>query len=93
VLAWYLWSHRAEIVGKNILELGAGTSLPGVTGWYINLFNILQYFYVLLYFVAAKCGAALVTLSDCARFTKCLENCRISAAANGVTDKVSNKIL
>ena len=37
--------------------------------------------------VAAKCGAH-VTLSDCSRFTKCLDNCRISAAANGVADKV-----
>ena len=54
-------------MGKHILELGAGTSLPGV--------------------VAAKCGAH-VTLSDCARFTKCLENCRISAATNCVGDKV-----
>lgn len=54
-------------MGKHILELGAGTSLPGV--------------------VAAKCGAH-VTLSDCSRFTKCLENCRISASTNGVGDKV-----
>lgn len=68
VLAWYLWSHRTELVGKSILELGSGTSLPGV--------------------VAAKCGAH-VTLSDCSRFTKCLDNCRISAAANGVADKVN----
>lgn len=51
-----------------MLELGSGTSLPGV--------------------VAAKCGAR-VTLSDCSRFTKCLDNCRTSAAANAVSDKVS----
>lgn len=70
VLAWYLWTHRVELVGKSVLELGAGTSLPGV--------------------VAAKCGAN-VTLSDCSRFTKCLDNCRISAAANGVAEKVSMK--
>jgi predicted nicotinamide N-methyase len=37
--------------------------------------------------VAAKCGAN-VTLSDCSRFTKCLENCRTSAVTNGVGDKV-----
>ena len=67
VLAWYLWSHRADLVDKNVIELGAGTSLPGV--------------------VAAKCGAR-VTLSDCSRFTKCLDNCHTSATANGVGDKV-----
>lgn len=55
------------LVGKHVIELGAGTSLPGV--------------------VAAKCGAN-VTLSDCSRFTKCLENCRTSATTNGVGDKV-----
>lgn len=68
VLAWYLWSHKSEITGKHVLELGAGTSLPGV--------------------VAAKCGAR-VTLSDCSRFTKCLDNCRSSAELNGVLDRVS----
>ncbi|XP_032788237.1 methyltransferase-like protein 23 [Daphnia magna] len=68
VLAWYLWSQRVGLVGKHVIELGAGTSLPGV--------------------VAAKCGAN-VTLSDCSRFTKCLENCRISATTNGVGDKVN----
>jgi methyltransferase-like protein 23 len=67
VLAWYLWTHRGELGNKHVLELGAGTSLPGV--------------------VAAKCGAQ-VTLSDCSRFTKCLDNCRVSAAVNGVSDKV-----
>ena len=30
ILAWYLWEHRAERPGKNIIELGAGTALPGV---------------------------------------------------------------
>jgi len=68
VLAWYLWTHRGELGNKHVLELGAGTSLPGV--------------------VAAKCGAQ-VTLSDCSRFTKCLDNCRVSAAVNGVSDKVN----
>lgn len=72
VLAWYLWSQRPELVGKHIIELGAGTSLPGV--------------------VAAKCGAN-VTLSDCSRFTKCLENCRTSAVTNGVNDKVNIFVL
>jgi len=67
VLAWYLWSHRTDLVDKNVLELGAGTSLPGI--------------------VAAKCGAH-VTLSDCSRFTKCLDNSHISATANGVGEKV-----
>lgn len=67
VLAWYLWTRRGQLAGKHVLELGAGTSLPGV--------------------VAAKCGSR-VTLSDCSRFTKCLDNCRISAAVNSVSDKV-----
>lgn len=30
VLAWFLWEHRAEIVGKRILEIGSGTALPGI---------------------------------------------------------------
>ncbi|KAL0116566.1 hypothetical protein PUN28_009901 [Cardiocondyla obscurior] len=30
VLAWYLWEHRENLVGKRILEIGAGTSLPGI---------------------------------------------------------------
>ncbi|KAJ3600889.1 hypothetical protein NHX12_031863 [Muraenolepis orangiensis] len=30
VLAQYVWTHRAELVGKTLLELGAGVSLPGV---------------------------------------------------------------
>ena len=59
------------MVDKNVIELGAGTSLPGV--------------------VAAKCGAR-VTLSDCSRFTKCLDNCHISATANGVGDKVTKHL-
>lgn len=71
VLAWYLWSHRAELAHKSVIELGAGTSLPGV--------------------VAAKCGAR-VTLTDCSRFVKCLDNCRTSASANGVSDKVGRFI-
>lgn len=30
VLAWYIWLHQADFVGKSVLELGAGTSLPGL---------------------------------------------------------------
>lgn len=30
ILALYLWEHRHEVVGKHILELGAGTALPGI---------------------------------------------------------------
>ncbi|XP_069565155.1 histone-arginine methyltransferase METTL23 [Brachyistius frenatus] len=30
VLAQYLWTHREELRGKTVLELGAGVSLPGV---------------------------------------------------------------
>lgn len=31
VLAWYLWEHRRrELTGKRVLEIGAGTSLPGI---------------------------------------------------------------
>lgn len=30
VLAWYLWEHRQNLNGKRILEIGAGTSLPGI---------------------------------------------------------------
>ncbi|KAF2356385.1 Lysine methyltransferase, partial [Trinorchestia longiramus] len=30
VLAQYLWYHRAVLPDKRVLELGAGTSLPGV---------------------------------------------------------------
>ncbi|XP_024858531.1 methyltransferase-like protein 23 [Kryptolebias marmoratus] len=30
VLAQYLWTHRAELKGRTVLELGAGVSLPGV---------------------------------------------------------------
>ncbi|XP_034047121.1 methyltransferase-like protein 23 [Thalassophryne amazonica] len=30
VLAQYLWTHREELKGKTVLELGAGVSLPGV---------------------------------------------------------------
>uniref|UniRef100_A0A0K8V9G7 Methyltransferase-like protein 23 n=1 Tax=Bactrocera latifrons TaxID=174628 RepID=A0A0K8V9G7_BACLA len=30
VLAWFLWENRRNIVGKRVLELGAGTSLPGI---------------------------------------------------------------
>ncbi|XP_077979862.1 histone-arginine methyltransferase METTL23-like [Glandiceps talaboti] len=30
VLAQYIWYHRNQVIGKNVLELGAGTSLPGI---------------------------------------------------------------
>jgi len=30
ILALYLWEHKSEIVSKHILELGAGTALPGL---------------------------------------------------------------
>nr|CAD7201890.1 unnamed protein product [Timema douglasi]CAD7410446.1 unnamed protein product [Timema poppensis] len=30
VLAWFLWEHRRELPGKHIVELGCGTSLPGI---------------------------------------------------------------
>ena len=30
VLAWFLWEHRHELVGKRILEIGSGTALPGI---------------------------------------------------------------
>lgn len=30
ILAWYLWEHRQDLYGKRILEIGAGTSLPGI---------------------------------------------------------------
>ncbi|XP_075146641.1 histone-arginine methyltransferase METTL23 [Haematobia irritans] len=30
ILAWFLWERRNSLVGKRILELGAGTGLPGI---------------------------------------------------------------
>ncbi|XP_046468194.1 histone-arginine methyltransferase METTL23 isoform X1 [Neodiprion pinetum] len=30
VLAWFLWEHRGDLVGKRVLELGSGTALPGI---------------------------------------------------------------
>ena len=30
VLAWYLWLNQHQFRGKRVLELGAGTSLPGI---------------------------------------------------------------
>ncbi|BET00059.1 unnamed protein product [Nesidiocoris tenuis] len=30
ILAWFLWERRFELAGKHILELGAGTALPGI---------------------------------------------------------------
>jgi len=30
VLAWYIWLNQKRFVGKRVLELGAGTALPGL---------------------------------------------------------------
>lgn len=30
VLSFYIWLNRTEFIGKNVLELGAGTALPGL---------------------------------------------------------------
>ncbi|XP_037944935.1 methyltransferase-like protein 23 [Teleopsis dalmanni] len=30
ILAWFLWDRRQALTGKYILELGAGTALPGI---------------------------------------------------------------
>lgn len=30
ILAWFLWQRRHSLVNKSILELGSGTSLPGL---------------------------------------------------------------
>ncbi|XP_055851478.1 histone-arginine methyltransferase METTL23 [Episyrphus balteatus] len=30
ILAWFLWERRHSLVGKRVLELGAGTALPGI---------------------------------------------------------------
>ncbi|XP_076036843.1 histone-arginine methyltransferase METTL23-like [Oratosquilla oratoria] len=30
VLAQYIWFHNQSIIGRNVLEIGAGTALPGV---------------------------------------------------------------
>lgn len=30
VISWYIWLHQSEFVGKRVLELGAGTALPGL---------------------------------------------------------------
>jgi predicted nicotinamide N-methyase len=30
VLAWYIWLHQETLVDKRVLELGAGTALPGL---------------------------------------------------------------
>ncbi|XP_024118008.1 methyltransferase-like protein 23 isoform X2 [Oryzias melastigma] len=64
VLAQFVWTHRAELSGKTVLEIGAGVSLPGV--------------------VAARCGARLF-LSDSSEKPSCLQNCRRSGEANGLS--------
>lgn len=30
ILAWFLWIHRENFIGKRILEIGCGTALPGI---------------------------------------------------------------
>ncbi|XP_055639855.1 histone-arginine methyltransferase METTL23 [Toxorhynchites rutilus septentrionalis] len=30
ILAWFLWGRRLSLINKRVLELGAGTSLPGI---------------------------------------------------------------
>ncbi|XP_028149578.1 histone-arginine methyltransferase METTL23 [Diabrotica virgifera virgifera] len=30
VLAWFIWENREEFCGKKVVELGAGTALPGI---------------------------------------------------------------
>lgn len=30
ILSWYLWDRRYDLVDKRILEIGAGTALPGI---------------------------------------------------------------
>ena len=30
VMAWYIWLHQDKFIGKNVLELGSGTALPGL---------------------------------------------------------------
>lgn len=30
ILAWFLWQRRHSLVNKTVLELGSGTSLPGI---------------------------------------------------------------
>ncbi|KAG7209673.1 hypothetical protein KM043_011319 [Ampulex compressa] len=30
ILAWFLWEHKEELIGKKVLELGSGTALPGI---------------------------------------------------------------
>lgn len=65
VLAQYIWYNRVSVKGKTVLEIGAGTSLPGIT--------------------AVKCGADVI-LSDSSDYPQCLENCRISCAANELSN-------
>ncbi|XP_067673424.1 histone-arginine methyltransferase METTL23-like [Haliotis asinina] len=64
VLAQYVWFHREQIRNKHILELGAGTALPGI--------------------LAAKCGGTVI-LTDSAKYPRCLDNCRKSCIANGLS--------
>ncbi|UJR21944.1 hypothetical protein I4U23_025013 [Adineta vaga] len=40
ILAQYIWYHRNDFIGKNILEIGAGTSLPGLVAAKIGAHNV-----------------------------------------------------
>ncbi|CAF1168969.1 unnamed protein product [Rotaria sordida] len=41
ILAQYIWYNRNDFIGKNILEIGAGTSLPGLVAAKIGAQNII----------------------------------------------------
>lgn len=30
ILAWFLWEHRRDLPGQRVVEIGAGTALPGI---------------------------------------------------------------
>ncbi|CAF1917417.1 unnamed protein product [Rotaria magnacalcarata] len=41
ILAQYIWYNRNDFIGKNILEIGAGTSLPGLVAAKIGAQNVI----------------------------------------------------
>ena len=43
VLAWYLWLHHSMFAGKRVLELGAGTALPGILLAKVNSYKLTLY--------------------------------------------------